>query len=63
MMESPVNQASDTDLQKAIKTIRKLFDSMSEDDRLDAIDEMTKGYCSYCGVRERQSPCYCWNDD
>jgi DNA-binding transcriptional ArsR family regulator len=40
-----------------INQIKKLFATLSDDERL----EIIRNYCKYCGCKDNR--CQCWNND
>ena len=55
----------DTDLEYVLKgSIKDRIKAMTEDQRIDYMDELFEGYCLHCGQDESlYGRCYCMRDD
>lgn len=48
-------------IDELIAAVRAALSAMTDDERVDFIDEVMDGYCHFCG--SDILPCYCLRDD
>ena len=54
----------ESQLAKSVTDLSKITSKFkNDDDRLNFMNELTNGYCKYCGCYEGDYSCLCWNDD
>jgi hypothetical protein len=46
-----------------ILLIKEKQKTMTEEQRVEFIEEVEKGYCYLCGRDESSAHCTCWNDE
>lgn len=51
----------DKETDELVSKLRSRMELMSDCEREELVESLTKGYCKHC--LSEDEPCYCWNDD
>lgn len=49
------------DVKLKIESLRESMEGLSDEQRIEVLEDLFDGYCLYCGDKTRK--CYCYRDD